>query len=47
MYTIISTELGDAIRRDSDGAFIPTDENNKDYIIYLEWIANGNTPNYE
>ena len=28
----------------SDGGFIPIDENNLDYKKYLEWVAEGNTP---
>lgn len=30
------------IQRLSDGAFIPTVQDNKDYLEYLEWIAAGN-----
>ena len=32
------------IKRISDGAWIPFDEENKDYRDYLAWVADGNTP---
>jgi len=32
------------VRRLSDNAFIPFDPDNTDYIAYLQWIAEGNTP---
>lgn len=48
MYQYVLDESGaissDKIRRSSDGAFIPSDINNRDYKAYLEWLAAGNTP---
>lgn len=34
----------DAIRRTSDGATVPYDAMNRDYIEYQAWLALGNTP---
>ena len=41
---ITGTKEANVIQRTSDYAFIPKDENNKDYQEYLEWLAEGNTP---
>lgn len=32
------------IQRISDGAFIPFSPDNKDYLEYLKWLAEGNEP---
>jgi len=32
------------IQRDEDGAFIPFDEANVDYVDYLWWLYDGNQP---
>jgi len=42
MYRLTSNP--DCILRLNDNAFIPADEANTDYKKYLEWLAEGNTP---
>lgn len=47
MYQEIKNQDGQltGIRRESDGACIPLAPGNKDYADYLQWVAEGNTPN--
>jgi len=33
-----------SVLRKEDGVVIPFDPANSDYIAYLEWVAEGNTP---
>jgi len=48
MYKQVKTPSGELnnhlIRRLSDNAFIPMDEQNSDYVAYLAWLAEVNTP---
>ena len=45
-YKLYNDAVGNPviICRKSDMAFIPSDEANKDYQEYLEWIADGGVP---
>lgn len=45
MYKLLSfNNVNNAVLRLSDSASIPFDEANTDYQDYLEWVAEGNTP---
>ena len=45
MYKLINIP-GTTITRmvEKDGAYIPFDPANMDYVDYLKWVAEGNTP---
>ena len=40
----MTNQEANCIKRLADGAVIPKDEANTDYIQYLEWLSDGNTP---
>ena len=47
MYKLIRNSISneiDIVKRLSDNAHIPFDNANTDYQEYLEWVADGNTP---
>jgi len=44
MYKLLKESNSNQVRRVSDGAVIPFDPDNTDYQRYLEWLAEGNTP---
>jgi hypothetical protein len=46
MYKQIKIDgvMANIIKRLSDEAWIPMDEQNSDYQAYLKWVAEGNTP---
>ena len=45
-YKLVFTFPGSmqVVRRLADSVDIPFDEGNRDYQEYLEWVAEGNTP---
>ena len=47
MYQIVQNKITgntDCIKRLADNAFIPFDPANTDYVEYLKWLDEGNTP---
>ena len=44
-YQLVQIEdAPEMVKRLADNAFIPFDPDNTDYQKYLEWVAEGNTP---
>lgn len=43
-YTYKLTAYGESIIRIEDRTFIPMTTENRDYVEYLAWLAEGNTP---
>ena len=47
MYQLQPDQYGQpaqCVKRLFDNAFIPFDNQNTDYVAYLAWLAEGNTP---
>jgi hypothetical protein len=46
MYQQVQTDgnIQQCIKRLTDNAFIPFDNQNTDYVAYLAWLAEGNEP---
>ena len=48
MYQLIKNqitgEMAQVIKKVADNAFIPMNPDNTDYIAYLRWLEEGNTP---
>ena len=42
--TLVTGQTTQCIKRLADNAYIPFDPANTDYQEYLEWLAEGNTP---
>jgi len=36
--------IANCIKRTTDGAFIPFDQANTDFVEYQKWLSEGNTP---
>jgi hypothetical protein len=44
MYQLQAKPFDNTVKRITDNAFIPFDEQNSDYQAFLAWCAEGNTP---
>ena len=42
MYQL--TPFQNIVKRLADGAFIPNDEDNRDWVAYQKWLTDGNIP---
>lgn len=44
MKKMDGTTATNVISRTSDGAMIPRDSGNRDWVVYQAWLLQGNTP---
>jgi hypothetical protein len=44
LINILTNQEAQVVKRLSDNAFIPFDPMNSDYVEYLQWLSEGNTP---
>jgi hypothetical protein len=44
MYKLNTTQFGNCIIRTTDGACIPFDPDNTDFVEYQKWLELGNEP---
>ena len=45
-YKLVQDEMGTTtgVLRASDGAYIPNSPDNMDWVAFMAWLADGNTP---
>lgn len=44
LFDLVLGKQANAVLKIDNNTYIPFDEKNSDYQTYLEWIAQGNTP---